>query len=145
MKDLFGDEVTKPTGKCAPLINAAHGFAEFWAVWPRGPRKAAKQQCLNKWAKYGCAENASAIVAHVEAMKRSQDWTKENGAFIPAPLVYLNQQRWDGEVLETIDTDSRAAVEAMGQRQGLGKWDELREQWPMYKKRVLGACGVSVG
>jgi hypothetical protein len=29
-------------------------------------------------------------------MKTTDQWRKDNGAFIPAPLVYLNQQRWDG-------------------------------------------------
>ena len=29
-------------------------------------------------------------------MKTTEQWLKLNGAFIPAPLVYLNQQRWDG-------------------------------------------------
>jgi hypothetical protein len=29
-------------------------------------------------------------------MKTTEQWLKANGAFIPAPLVYLNQQRWDG-------------------------------------------------
>lgn len=141
MLDLFGDEVTAP--RCAGLHrrqeNAAAGFAEFWQAWPRGPRKVAKQQCLNKWAKYECADRAAHIIGHVEQMKRSPDWTKENGAFIPAPLVYLNQRRWEGEPLESLDTTSRAAIEAQGVRLGLGKWNEL-EQWPVYRDRVLGAC-----
>ena len=29
-------------------------------------------------------------------MKTTDQWRKDNGAFIPAPSVYLNQQRWDG-------------------------------------------------
>jgi hypothetical protein len=29
-------------------------------------------------------------------MKTTDAWTKSDGAFIPAPLVYINQQRWDG-------------------------------------------------
>ncbi len=30
------------------------------------------------------------------ADKTTDAWRKDDGAFIPAPLVYLNQQRWDG-------------------------------------------------
>lgn len=143
MPDLFGDTATSPTGKCARVLNAAHGFAEFWSAWPRGQRKVAKQQCLNKWAKYGCADNAMQIVRHVEAMKRSDDWLKNNGAFIPAPLVYLNQQRWEGELVAVeIDPDSRQAIEALGERAKLGKWNELAEQWMVYKSRVQKACGI---
>jgi hypothetical protein len=29
-------------------------------------------------------------------MATTTAWLKDNGAFIPAPKVYLNQQRWDG-------------------------------------------------
>jgi hypothetical protein len=29
-------------------------------------------------------------------MKTTDAWKKANGDFIPAPLVYINQMRWDG-------------------------------------------------
>lgn len=94
--DLFGDSITQP--QCAGLqkriLNAAHGFVEFWKSWPAGPRKVARQQCLNKWAKLECADHASHILAHVEWMKTQVDWQKDGGAFVCAPMVYLNQQRW---------------------------------------------------
>jgi hypothetical protein len=31
----------------------------------------------------------------VQAWKLSDDWAKDGGNFIPAPLVYLNSQRWE--------------------------------------------------
>lgn len=98
--DLFGDSITTP--QCSAkhmksIINAAHGFPEFWKAWPsKSTRKAAKQQCLDKWARFQCATEASLICQHVEWMKTQHDWTKDGGAFIPAPLTYLNQRRWDG-------------------------------------------------
>lgn len=95
MLDLFGDTITTPTTKPAKGVeNAAAGFAEFWAAWPSGPRKVAKQQALNKWASFGCADNASHILAHVEWMKKQPDWIKDGGSFVPMVLTYLNQQRW---------------------------------------------------
>ena len=33
-----------------------------------------------------------------------RSWRKDNGAFIPAPLVYLNQQRWDGAEIPEAST-----------------------------------------
>ena len=36
------------------------------------------------------------------------------------------------------DPDSRASVEALGLARGIGKWDELKEPWPAYRKRVKG-------
>ena len=99
MLDLFGETVTVP--QCSEkhmknILNASHGFAEFWQAWPRSNRKVAKQQCLDKWARYECAREATLICQHVEWMKSQHDWTKDGGAFIPAPLTYLNQRRWDG-------------------------------------------------
>jgi hypothetical protein len=94
MFDLFGDTITTPTIRPKSDKNAAMGFAEFWAAWPSGTRKVAKQQCCDKWARYDCCEVWQHIVAHVEWLKTQDDWLKDNGAFICAPLVYLNQQRW---------------------------------------------------
>lgn len=70
------------------------GFERFWAAWPASSRKANKKGCLAKWNSAGLEMFAEQIVQHVEAMKLSRDWTKDDGAFIPAPLVYLNQERY---------------------------------------------------
>lgn len=72
------------------------GFDFFWAAWPKSTRKGAKSSCLKVWSKNYYETCADQIVKHVEWMKTTDDWRKNGGAFIPAPLVYLNQQRWDG-------------------------------------------------
>jgi hypothetical protein len=72
------------------------GFARFWSVWPKSPRKEAKGKCLEAWRKAGAESRADLIVAHIERLKRSTSWTKDAGQFIPAPLVYLNNRRWEG-------------------------------------------------
>ena len=71
-------------------------FDTFWSAWPRSPRKGAKSLCKAKWDKLKLDTQAEQIVAHVTWMATTNDWRKENGAYIPAPLVYLNQMRWDG-------------------------------------------------
>jgi hypothetical protein len=72
------------------------GFDRFWAAWPKSPRKGAKAACLARWTKGLYEHCADQIIKHVEWQKTTDQWRKDNGAFIPAPLVYLNQQRWDG-------------------------------------------------
>ncbi len=52
--------------------------------------------CLKIWTKNYNETQADLIIAHVEYMKRTEDWRKNNGAFVPMPATYLNQQRWDG-------------------------------------------------
>lgn len=72
------------------------GFADFWGAWPTTDRKQAKGKCLEAWKKASAERDAAVIVAHVHSLKTSPSWTKNNGEFVPAPLVYLNQRRWEG-------------------------------------------------
>jgi len=72
------------------------GFDRFWKAWPSSPRKGARISCKQKWVGKEFEAQADLIIKHVEWMKTTDAWLKSNGAFIPAPLVYLNQQRWDG-------------------------------------------------
>jgi len=72
------------------------GFDKFWAAWPKSFRKGAKAACLARWKKGLYEHCADQIIKHVEWQKTTDQWRKDNGLFIPAPLVYLNQQRWDG-------------------------------------------------
>lgn len=76
------------------------GFAEFWEVWPKSERKQAKGACLKAWVRVGACKDTKAIIAHIETCKDSDSWQKDGGQYIPAPLVYLNQKRWEGAEVE---------------------------------------------
>ena len=41
-------------------------------------------------------------------------------------------------VAQAADPDSRSAIEAEGVSMGIGKWNEIAEQWHVYKARVRG-------
>jgi hypothetical protein len=101
-------------------------FDDFWAAWPKSVRKGGKSTCLAKWNKLKLDAQADQIIKHVEWMKTTDAWKKANGEFIPAPLVYINQMRWDGAeipemtvnvnvtfkdpALEKMDADRQKAV-----------------------------------
>ena len=72
------------------------GFDEFWSAYPACPRKGSKKAVKEKWRDTYCFTQKETILKHVSWLKTTEPWLKANGAFIPAPLVYLNQQRWDG-------------------------------------------------
>ena len=78
-------------------------FDDFWTAWPRSVRKGGKSSCKAKWDKLKLDVQGDQIVKHVEWMKTTEQWLKSNGAFIPAPLVYLNQQRWDGAEIPEVE------------------------------------------
>lgn len=71
------------------------GFANFWATWPTNDRKQAKGKCLQAWKRANAEPLAELVLAHIATLKASA-WLKDGGQFVPAPLVYLNQRRWEG-------------------------------------------------
>lgn len=81
------------------------GFAEFWKTWPSNDRKQAKGKCLEAWKKAHAERDAALILAHVESLKTSASWRDKGGQFIPAPLVYLNNRRWEGAETTATTTD----------------------------------------
>lgn len=77
-------------------ITPSGAFLKFWSAWPKGQRKQAQGKCWNIWRRSDFDQQAPAILSHVEVLKASEDWRRDAGRFVPAPLVYLNQRRWEG-------------------------------------------------
>jgi len=70
-------------------------FEAFWSEWPPHPRKSAKGQTATSWRRQKCDPIAGKIMAALACWKTSTEWTKNNGQFIPAPKVFINQRRWE--------------------------------------------------
>jgi uncharacterized protein YdaU (DUF1376 family) len=75
-------------------INTSSKFDEFWNAWPTSKRKVAKSECQKKWAKAGLDSVAETIIAQVNKLKVTEQWT---GGYEPAPLTYINQRRWEDD------------------------------------------------
>lgn len=104
----------KPTKPKQDNTHKEEGFSEFWEAWPKSSRKQAKGYCLKAWVKTGAYKSKDAILAHIESLKGTDGWTKNNGEYIPAPLVYLNQQRWDGAEVEPEQTVMPGVINRYG-------------------------------
>lgn len=80
------------------------GFVEFWKQWPSticgSPnwRKTSKNKCLKRWIKDGLESKADVVLAALNGIRNSRGW---RDGFIPAPLVWLNNQRWDCDLAMT--------------------------------------------
>lgn len=73
------------------------GFVAFWSTYPTS-RRVGKGKCLKVWQSANLEALSDRIVAHVESMKRTPQWTKDGGQFAPTAITYLNQRRFeDGE------------------------------------------------
>lgn len=71
-------------------------FDLFWVSYPK---KVGKQDALKAWKKLTPNETLiSEISSGLEAWKKSPQWTKDDGRFIPNPATFLNGRRWEDEV-----------------------------------------------
>lgn len=99
-QDKYNPQPPAGGERVRPSSTEQAGFVAFWKTWPASRRKGSKTKCHAVWGLEKLEASSAQILAHVEALKRSDDWTKQNGQYIPAPLVYLNQRRWEGADLE---------------------------------------------
>jgi hypothetical protein len=80
------------TDKRKPLPPSG-AFLRFWTSWPPHERKQARGRCWELWLKKDFDQEAEKILSHVDGLKAGQSW---RDGFVPAPLTYLNQRRWEG-------------------------------------------------
>lgn len=77
-------------------IHESPAFDKFWDAWPRSHRKTNRIGCLRHWVSNKLDEIVDSIVADVNKQKATNDdWLKDGGRFIPLPMTYLNQRRWE--------------------------------------------------
>ena len=68
-------------------------FLAFWSAYPRRTGKGAAWAAWNRAA----LPDSSAILAAIEIQKRSDQWSREAGQFIPHPATWINQRRWEDD------------------------------------------------
>lgn len=79
------------------------GFSTFWNAYPR---RKAKGDAEKAWAGIKPAPDEAmlkTILAKIEEEKRSEQWQKENGKYIPYPATWLRSKRWEDEGIDQID------------------------------------------
>lgn len=71
-------------------------FESFWSVYPKKIAKANARKAWNKLKVDGplYTEIMKGLTLH----KKSRDWIKDEGQFIPHPATWLNGRRWEDEV-----------------------------------------------
>lgn len=91
-------------------------FNTFWQAYPL---KKAKQAAWKAWQKIKpTTELFEKIISAVDKAKRSEDWARDNGRYIPHPATWLNGGRWDDELTEvsptTANTKKNGDTDTMG-------------------------------
>lgn len=100
------DPPLPPTGvvqRRARTATPPEGFAEFWAAYPRKTGKAAAQRA---WEKAKDKPPLADVLSAIERQRRSDQWCKDSGQFIPLPATWLNQGRWDDVPLDEVQIET---------------------------------------
>ena len=71
--------------------------AEFEKFWAEYPRKEGKQKARAAFEKVGVP--LQTLLDAITAQKRSAQWSKDNGQFIPHAATWLNGKRWEDQVV----------------------------------------------
>lgn len=74
-------------------------FDEFWACYPKKVGKGAARKAFSK-----VKVPVETLISALETQKKSPQWTRDNGQYIPNPATWLNQGRWEDEVNVCGDT-----------------------------------------
>lgn len=72
-------------------------FKMFWDAWPTHVRKSGPNHAKVVFARLKCNTYIKEVLEGLERCKKSQDWLKNGGEFIPGPSPWLNQQKWDNK------------------------------------------------
>ncbi len=68
------------------------GFSAFWELFPR---KVGKSAARRAWGR--TSPPMSKVMATLTWQVVSEEWMKDQGAFVPHPTTWINQGRWDDE------------------------------------------------
>lgn len=81
------------------LINTDVMFKIFWEEYPK---KKSKGEALKSFKKIKPNEELfQIIISQLKLFKKTKEWKKDKGQFIPHPATWLNQKRWEDEIDES--------------------------------------------
>lgn len=85
-----------PDGGETPKSDDHDLFERFWNAYPRKVDKKGSARAFLRIKNVG--EVFPAMMDALEKQKRSDQWTKDGGAFIPHPKTWINGERWNDEL-----------------------------------------------
>jgi len=98
----------------------------FEVFWKEYPNKVKKPNALKAWnALKPDEELAAKIMQGLARWKQSDQWTRDDGRFVPHPATWLHGRQWEDEVKPRTGS---APAQGYEQRDYSGAQDEARER-----------------
>lgn len=77
------------------------GFARFWEAYPKKVGKIAAERNFRKLSPDGALLDR--MLSAIDLQKRSEQWRRDGGQYIPNPATWLSQGRWEDEAVEILN------------------------------------------
>ena len=71
-------------------------FVQFWDIYPKKKGKQSAEKAFQKIAPDEALFKT--MLNAIEEQKKSAEWQKDNGQYIPHPATWLNGRRWEDEI-----------------------------------------------
>lgn len=99
-------------------------FEQFWQAYPK---RVGRKPCEQKWKSKKLDALATRIIKDV-LLRKQKDSSWQRG-YVPNPLTYLNQERWEDELQEVVTRDAAGIARKWQERNGrILEGDVLDEQ-----------------
>ena len=87
-----------------PKTNILEHFDKFWLAYPRKKNKGQAEKVFRRINPD--EELLATILVAIERAKKSEDWLREDGRYIPYPATWLNAKGWDDEIPKKSDVSN---------------------------------------
>ncbi len=100
-------------------------FARFWDVYPKKKSKGS----VEKWFQRNkpSSDMVDIMIDKINQLKRTEQWGKNGGQFIPYPSTWLNNKGWEDEIsqediVETDEEETARLMKEVERRKAKGEW-----------------------
>ena len=113
LERLVSNKTYKPVVRRAPAVEFPPEFEAFWSEYPEHRRKD-KLNALLEWKRSVTPDMAGMLMSALSEHKQREDWTKNDGQYVPSIKNWIRDQRW-------LDAKKKEGWN------GLGKYGKLGE------------------
>ena len=90
---------TNPNTNPKPKKTAEDDPYKFSLFWNEYPRKVKKPEAMKAWCRIKPNEDMiQAILLGLKRWKTSEQWTRDDGRYVPYPATWLNGRQWEDDV-----------------------------------------------
>ena len=114
-------------------------FEKFWEAYPnRRNRKIKQEQCKKLWKRKKLDKKIDVILNALEVYKKSEDWLKKSGEYVPGPHPWLNAQSWEA-ILEGSGKREEVSSDTLKVMRNFIKANSVNETdaWYWFKKQPV--------